>query len=48
MLEMVTLGSIVSQPIKLEMVMFYVNTFFVIVAMQISHLVYTLKNEVRA
>jgi len=46
MLEMVMLESIVSEPIKLEMVMFYVNTFFIIITMQMGYLVYTLKNEV--
>lgn len=45
MLETEILESIVSQPIKLEMAMFYVNTFFVIVAMQICHLTFTLIDE---
>tara|TARA_R100000908_G_C3705303_1_gene114105 strand:- start:111 stop:269 length:159 start_codon:yes stop_codon:yes gene_type:complete len=45
MLEMAMLESIVSQPIKLEMAMFYVNTFFIIIATQMSFLVYTLYNE---
>jgi len=45
MIEMAMLESIVSQPLKLEMAMFYVNTFFVIIAMQFSHLIHTLIDE---
>tara|TARA_R100000908_G_C3656705_1_gene85878 strand:- start:27 stop:185 length:159 start_codon:yes stop_codon:yes gene_type:complete len=45
MIEMAMLESIVSQPIKLEMAMFYVNTFFVIITMQMGYLIYTLYNE---
>jgi len=41
------LESITSQPIKIETAMFQIKIFFMIVTMQISHLVYTLKNEVR-
>ena len=42
---MPTISHIVSQPIDLEMAMFYVNTFFMIMSAQIGHLFYTLYNE---
>ena len=45
MLELGLLESIVSQDIKLEMAMFYVNTFFVIVSMQFGYLILTLIDE---
>jgi len=45
MIEMAILESIVSQPMVLDMAMFYVNVFFTIIALQITHAAYVLYNE---
>ncbi len=42
---MVTLEHILSQPYDIELAMYYVNTFFMIITVQVSHLFYTLYNE---
>ncbi len=42
---MVTLEHILSQPYDIELAMFYINTFFMIMSVQIGHLFYTLYNE---
>ena len=44
---MVTLEHILSQPYDIELAMFYVNTFFIIISIQIGHLFYTLYEEKR-
>jgi hypothetical protein len=42
------LDRIVSQPIHIETAILQIKVFFIIITIQIGHLVYTLKNEVRA
>jgi hypothetical protein len=47
MLDTVVLDRVLSQPLYIETAMLQIKIFFMIVGLQITHLIHTLKNEVR-
>jgi hypothetical protein len=47
MLDTVVLDRVLSQPLYIETAILQIKIFFMIVALQITHLIHTLKNEVR-
>lgn len=47
MLDTVVLDRVISQPLYIETAMLQIKIFFMIVTLQITHLIHTLRNEVR-
>lgn len=47
MLDAVVLDRVITQPLYIETAMLQIKVFFMTVALQITHLIHTLRNEIK-